>query len=177
MVEVTMATEWSCGPGCAHTQGHTYIDVHSSPLPRSRHVSSCIPIWSYRCPHKYHPSWFWLAHSRGGRSQLVMVLISHNALQPLAPTAPAASSSIFMSFLMNMQMVGKAAVSRWTEAAHQSEGAEHSGHPVVGDVAEKGISGYKRQLIMNLTLLINWILIINIEIETKQGIRPCLVSI
>lgn len=89
---------WMCARTCTCTH------IHSSTLPRSHSISSCIPIRSYRCPHKYHPSWFWLAHSRGGGSRLVMVLISHNALQPLAPTAPAASSSIFMRFLMNMQM-------------------------------------------------------------------------
>lgn len=104
VVEVTIATQWSHGPGCAYTHAQktcSYIHTHSLFLS----VSSCIRPQSYRCPHKYYPSWFWLAHSRGGGSQLVMVLISHNALQPLAPTALVASSSIFMSPLMNMQTV------------------------------------------------------------------------
>lgn len=70
-------------PWMYHTNTRTHTHIHSSSLPRSLSISSCIHIRSYRCPQKYHPSWFWLTHSRGGGSQLVMVLISHNALQPL----------------------------------------------------------------------------------------------
>lgn len=111
MVEVTMATEWSCGPGCTHTR------IHSSSLPQSLSVSSCIHIRSYRCPQKYNSSWFWLTHSRGGGSQLVMVLISHNALQPLG-THCARSQLINIHEPSDEYANGeKAAVSRWTTAA------------------------------------------------------------
>lgn len=87
----------------AHT--HTNAHTHSSSLPRSLSISSCIHIWSYRCPQKYHPSWFWLTRSRGGGSQLVMVLISHNALQPLGThCAPQPAHQYSWVHLMNMQM-------------------------------------------------------------------------
>lgn len=70
MVEVTMATQWSCGPGCKHTLSS---------------ISPCVHTYSQlQVPPKsiILPDFDW--HTQGGgRSQLVMQLISHNALQPL----------------------------------------------------------------------------------------------
>lgn len=71
---------------------HGHIHICSSSLLKPPSIPPCVPIPSYRCPHKNHASWFWLAHSRGDRSQLAVVLISHNALQPMAPAAPAATT-------------------------------------------------------------------------------------
>lgn len=144
MVGVTMATERSCGPGC------TRIHIYS--LPRSHSISSCIHIQSYRCPQKYHSSWFWLTRSRGGRSQLVMRLISHNALQPLG-THCACSQLINIHEPSDEYANVKAAVSRWTTAANQSGATVCARHPGVGDVAGNGISGHQRQLITTMIVI------------------------
>lgn len=125
----------------AHT--HTY----SSSLPRSLSISSCIHIQSYRCPQKYHPSWFWLTRSRGGRSQLVMRLISHNALQPLGTHCACSQPHQYSWAIWWICKCKKAAVSRWTTAAHQSEATVCARRPGVGDVAGNGVSGHQRQLV------------------------------
>lgn len=81
MVEVTMATRCSCGPRCRHTHKHAHpLFMLSLGLPPSLHAYI---FGATGAPKVYHPSWFWLTDSRGSGSQLVMVLISHNALQPL----------------------------------------------------------------------------------------------
>lgn len=61
-----------------HTLIHTQADIRSFSRRPFMHTYLELQV-----PPKYHPSWFWLTRSRGGGSQLVMRLISHNALQPL----------------------------------------------------------------------------------------------
>lgn len=121
-----------------HTLIHTQTDIRSFSRRPFMHTYLELQV-----PPKYHPSWFWLTRSRGGGSQLVMRLISHNALQPLG-THCARSQAI------NIHEPSDEYVNSKSDSVQVNNQRAHQSEMRALDVQgwQTGISWHQRELVM-----------------------------